>query len=168
MNMKNNIEEQEIVEQETNTTDNDTAIECEEQIALWQNKYMRLSADFDNFRKRTTKEQVMWRQHAQKEVLLPLLDIVDNFDRALARESTPEVKSWLDGFVLIRKSLDKLLHNFSVKRMDNYHTFDPVFHEALVQVDSPNHATGDIVEVVQPGYLINDSVLRPARVTIAK
>lgn len=178
--MKNNIEEQEsfeTVEQttpETHTQPDNVLMQCQEQLALWQDKYMRLNADFDNYRKRTAKEQVLWRQNGQKEILLPLLDIVDNFDRALKKDVASEQQAWQEGFILIRKALDKLLFQFGVEPMDNYQVFDPVFHEALAQVESPNHQAGAIVEVIQPGYLMKDtsinhtSVLRTAKVTIAK
>jgi len=142
--------------------------QCEQQLAEWQEKYIRANADFDNFRKRTAKDQALWRQQAQAEILVQLLEIVDNFDRALEKEATPETQAWLEGFMLIRKSFDKLLHAYGVERMNNYDTFDPQYHEALMHVDTPDHVSGNIVMVIQHGYLMNGIVLRPAQVTVAK
>jgi molecular chaperone GrpE len=142
--------------------------QCEQQLAEWQEKYIRANADFDNFRKRTAKDQALWRQQAQAEILGQLLEIVDNFDRALEKEAIPETQAWREGFVLIRKSFDKLLHAYGVERMNNYGTFDPQYHEALMHIDSPNHTSGDIVAIIQHGYLMHGTILRPAQVVVAK
>jgi len=118
------------------------------------------------------EQQRLWVGTAQAEILTDLLDIVDNFERALTehkkQEKTEENKSWIEGFALIYQSLIALLHKFGVEEITQHDTFNPVYHEALMQVDSPDHETGAIVDVMQKGYRLKDKVLRPAKVSVAK
>lgn len=150
---------------------------CKSSLQEWQEKYMRLSADLENFKRRMEKEQQLWREMAQADLLIPLLGIVDNFDRAMehkdkslaaAGSSIPEeLNSWVDGVAMIHGSLADFLVNAGVKEVF-YDTFDPSFHDALMQVDSDAHASGAIVDVMEKGYLLNERVLRPAKVSVAK
>lgn len=137
----------------------------------WTEKYLSLTADFQNYKKRVTQERTDWAQDAQKSVLLDLLAIIDNFERALEqekkREETAHV-SWLAGFEMIYQSLEKLLAKFGVQEITDFSVFNPKYHEALVQVDSDKHKSGDIVQVLQKGYTMHDKVIRPAIVSVAK
>lgn len=138
----------------------------------WKDKYIHVSADLQNYKRRVEKEQITWIQRAQADMLLPLLTIVDDFDRALSehhnRERTSELDQWLKGFELIGKELYKFLHSMGVTEIKDTVYFDPNLHEAIVQIESEQHNSGDIVDVLQKGFMIKDHVLRPAKVTVAK
>jgi len=145
---------------------------CKIEISEWKSKFVRLNADFENFKKRTLEQQRLWIGTAQAEIFADLLIIVDNFERALAehekQEKTLESKAWIEGFALIYQSLITLLRESGVEEIAKYGTFNPIYHEALVQVDSSDHASGDIVEIMQKGYSFKGKVLRPAKVSVAK
>jgi molecular chaperone GrpE len=137
----------------------------------WTDKYLSLTADFQNYKKRVTQERTDWAQDAQKQVLVDLLAITDNFERALAeekkREETAHV-AWLAGFEMIYQSLEKLLAKYGVQEISDFSVFNPKYHEALLQVESDKHTSGDIVQVLQKGYTMHDKVIRPAIVSVAK
>ena len=157
---------------ETNDTLQEELEDCKIEVAEWKDKFVRLNADFENFKKRMIEQQRLWIGTAQAEVLSDLLTIIDNFERALTehekQEKTPESKAWIEGFTLIYQSLVALLDKFGVEEITQHDTFNPTYHEALVQVDSPDHEAGSIVEVMQKGYRFKDKVLRPAKVSVAK
>ncbi len=138
---------------------------CQKELDNWKEKYIRAQADLDNFQKRVEKERLAWMSNAQAKVFVDLINIIDDFERAFANNNE---KSNEEGFSIIYKSLQKMLDKFDVNKMDNYQTFDPVFHEALIQIDSDAHESGQIVEVLQQGYLFKENVLRPAKVSVAK
>jgi len=143
---------------------------CNATIKEWQEKYMRLSADLENFKRRITKEQQMWREMAQADLLLKLLSIVDNFNRAMEhkeQQSPEELKSWVEGIAMIYGSFGEFLTSVGIKEVP-CEIFDPSHHDALMQVDSDEHESGAIVTVMEKGYMLNDRVLRPAKVSVAK
>lgn len=161
--------------EQTETTTNQLAeleqklVECQTQKDDFKDKFMRATADFANFKQRTEKEKALWIKTGQSALLTELLAVVDNFDRALtAQAPSDEVKAFVDGFGMINQELYKLLEKFGVKEIDQITTFDPELHEALVQIDAPDHESGAIVEVMQKGFELNGQVLRPAKVTVAK
>lgn len=145
---------------------------CKQVCNEWKDKYIHVSADLQNYKRRIDKEQTTWIQRAQADMLLQLLRIVDDFDRALSehynRERTPELDEWLKGFELIAKSLYKFLHEMDVVEIKDTVYFDPTEHEAIVQVASDKHASGEIVDVIQKGFTFKGQILRPAKVTVAK
>jgi molecular chaperone GrpE len=139
--------------------------------AEWTEKYVSLSADFQNYKKRIDHERVEWSQEAQRKVFLELLEIIDNFERALdveRKRETTEGVAWLAGFEMIYQSLEKLIHSFGVKEITDFSVFNPKYHEALMQVESADHTSGEIVQVLQKGYVMNDKVIRPATVSVAQ
>jgi molecular chaperone GrpE len=146
--------------------------ECKKELAYWKDQFLRSKADFENFKRRIEKEQTQWFQTAQAVLLFDLLNVVDDFDRAFEEKQKEgyslELKAWIEGFELIRKSLHKLLSKYDVKEIKIEAEFDPRIHEAVAQVDSPDHKAGQIVDVIQKGYTFKDAVLRPAKVTIAR
>jgi molecular chaperone GrpE len=140
-------------------------------VAEWTEKYLTLTADFQNYKKRVTQERVDWAQDAQKQVILDLLVIIDDFERALDQEKKREGQDGvpsLAGFEMMYQSLEKLLAKFGVQAITDFTTFNPKYHEALVQVASPEHASGAIVQVLQKGYTMHDKVIRPAKVSVAQ
>lgn len=148
----------------------DALQKCKEEVAAWKDKYIHVSADFNNFSARIVKERVQWSMNAKSEVLVGLLSIVDDFERALKECEKSEVatSSWVKGLQLIGKSLAKYLQECGVQEIETTGLFDPAKHEALTQVLSSDRESGMIVDVVQKGYLLKDTVLRPAKVTVAQ
>jgi len=139
------------------------------EAADWKNKYLYAIAELENFRKRMAKERKDILAYAGQEILYSLLEILDNFGRALETdrtESNPAVI--IEGIELIRKQLGAVLAKFGVKPIDALGSpFDPKLHEALQHVPSPDAKPGSIVHELQKGYMYRDRVLRPARVVIA-
>ena len=153
-----------------NLVDNEL-VKCQADLQQWKESMLRVSADFENFKKRTLREKSSWIDEARADVLLDLLGIVDNFDRAFSQPNSSGEQSfniWLQGFEMIRKSLYELLTRYEIKAIASGLPFDPQFHEAISQVDSSTVASGEVVETVQKGFLIKDRVLRPAKVVVAK
>lgn len=147
--------------------------QCRTELSTTQDKLARLMADFENFKRRSEKEKAQWMNSAQSVVLSDVIAIADDFDRALqeAKKSAAEnqaLSSWITGFELIHKSISKMLSKYGVEEMTDFSTFDPEKHEAIMHVDSPEHQSGAIVSVLQKGYLFKNSILRPAKVSVAR
>jgi len=146
--------------------------DSKKEIEQWKTLCLRAAADLENYKRRVEKDQALWYKQAQERVLLDLLKVVDDFDRAQEerqdQEPSEELKGWFEGFELIYKSFQKMLQQYDVDEIEQMTQFDPHLHEAVVQVDSPDHESGQIVEVLQKGYMFKDDVLRPAKVTVAK
>lgn len=154
------------------TSEQDTMHDTAKELAELQDKFVRVSADLANFQLRVVKERALWVAQAQAEVFKKVITIVDDFDRALHEHQkssdAASCQSWLAGFELIGKRLAKMLIDSGVREIDCSIPFDPHYHEAIVHVTVPEKKSGDIVEVLQKGYLFNDVVLRPARVSVAQ
>ena len=135
----------------------------------WHTKYLYAAAETDNARKRAAKERQELLRYAGKEILYHLLDICDNFSRALAadeKESDPKVI--VRGIEIIYKQVLALLDKSEVRRIPAKGSkFDPAIHEAIQQVPTADAAPGTVLEELQAGYHFRDRVLRPARVVIA-
>jgi molecular chaperone GrpE len=157
------VEEQEVKEVEVQESQVDEA--AQEQLA-------RLSADFQNYKKRVEKDRTLWIDRSRMDVLLPMLSVVDNFDRALndakKNDEQEAFKNWVQGFEMIRKALYDFLAQQKVVVIEQMQTFDPMLHEAVMQVESADHQSDDIVEILQAGFMYKDKVLRTAKVTVAK
>jgi molecular chaperone GrpE len=135
----------------------------------WKTKYLYILAELDNYRKRAIKERSELLKYAGQDVLYELLEIADNYNRALeADRNETDPRVIVDGLDIIRKQLAKLLEKFEVRPIATVGTaFDPARHEALQQVPTPDAAPGSVVVELQPGYTFRDKVLRPARVVVA-
>jgi len=145
---------------------------CEVELQEWKEKFVRVSADLENFSRRMEKDRARWMQMSQAKLIKDLLSVVDDFERVLQQQEKAELSSemqeWFSGFAMIGKSLHKLLQGYGLKEIEQTETFDPMIHEAMAQTESPDHESGQIVEVLQKGYLFHDEVLRPAKVRVAK
>jgi len=137
----------------------------------WKDQFLRVSADFQNYKRRVENERSELIKHAQVSIVEALLPFLDDVERALKvgkdQDISKEMKSWLEGLSAIEKNLKKRLEGLKIKEID-CSSFDPHLHEALVHVDSPNHKTGEIVEVFSKGYCLGDDVIRYAKVSVAK
>ena len=155
-----NQEQEEVVEEEITEAP-------EEQTNEWQDRFLRLSAEFENFKKRTSAEQVQWISRSQQKVIVDVLSIVDDFERAL-QQKTEENADLYVGIELIYKSFLTFLKKYKVEEIPTQGAFDPEQHEAIMQADSEEHESGTIVQAVQKGFMMNGHVIRHAKVIVAK
>ena len=169
---KETIENQEIQgTQERAAVESNELQACKTELEEWKNKCLRITADFDNYKKRMEKERIFWMHSAQSTLINDILAIVDDFDRASAQAHAtlkPEQQEWITGFDMIGKALYKMLAKYDVKEINYHATFDPLYHEAIAQIESPEHESGAVVQVLQKGFMHKDQVLRPAKVSVAK
>jgi len=127
----------------------------------------RMQAEFDNARKRATKEQQDYRDYALADVLKALIPVLDSFDRAL--QTSPEKSEFHAGVELIQKQLQDALARIGVKPIDaKGEQFDPRYHEAIEMVDTENAKDHEVLEELQRGYKLKDRLLRPAMVKVAR
>ena len=153
---------------EKETTQEDVVSQDKDYKAM----FLRVSADYQNFKRRAEKEKSVWIRTAQASILNSFLPIIDDIDRAMnsCKKEHEELasESWFGGFELIQKNLQKILTDLQVSEIDCSGAFDPHSHEALMHIDSEKHESGQIVEVINKGYLFNGEVLRHAKVSVAK
>jgi molecular chaperone GrpE len=136
-----------------------------------KDKYLRLMAEFDNFRRRTSKERLELMQTAGKEVIVSLLDVMDDCDRAEKQlQATDDVTQIKEGVQLIFHKLRNILQAKGLKAMDSVKTeFDVEKHEAITEVPVPdNSQKGKVIDEVQKGYYLNDKIIRFAKVVVGK
>lgn len=134
-------------------------------------EYLFLAAEFDNYRKRTLKEKAEIIKNGGENVLKGLLPIVDDFERGLkAAESEESAKSVTEGMTLVYHKLIKFMESMGVKEMETTDKdFDADLMEAIAQVPAPSeNMKGKVIDTVQKGYMINDKVLRHAKVAVAQ
>ena len=134
----------------------------------FKDRWLRKSAEFDNYRKRIERERREQADQAVVDLLQELLTVVDDFDRALT-VGGDEGGAYRKGVELIHGKLHDLLRKLGVKAMDVIGAdFDPNVHMAVMHEESPEHREGEVIGELQKGYLLNDRLLRPAMVKVAK
>ena len=183
MSNHNDNEENELIEEpqdqdnnQENVSDSENMSEAsaqpdlEEKLEKEKDRYIRLFAEFDNYKKRVIKERQDLIKYSDKDILESLLPVLDDFDRAITElEKKEDDLSVLEGVKLIYNKLfntlkDRGLTTIDVKAGDD---FNIDFHEAITQVPSPDESLkGKIIDVVQKGYLLHEKVIRYAKVVI--
>ncbi len=156
-----NVEAQEIPAEPT----------IEEQLADYKDRYMRLSAEFDNFRKRTRKEREDLIKTAGESVIVNMLPVVDDFDRALkAMDVATDLEPVKEGVVLIVNKFNEFLKRQGVVEIEAVgHSLNTDLHEAITQIPAPSKALkGKIVDVIQKGYRLNEKVIRYSKVIVGE
>lgn len=142
------------------------------EIAEEKERFLRLQAEFENFRRRTLKEKQESLQYGQQNLVKDLLSPVDNLERALGhveQNADADLQSVLQGVELVRREFLAALGKHGVKSVDPAgQAFDPAYHEAMGQVASSDVAPNGVVQVLQKGYMLQDRMLRPARVLVAR
>lgn len=143
-----------------------------DELAQLKDKYLRLAADFDNYKRRNLKERQELFNYGNENLIKELLPVVDNLERAIGHlrqaEEASEAKTLLEGVELTHRSLLTALTRSGVAEIEAAGSvFDPKLHEAVRQVESDEHAPGHVVEVLQTGYTLMDRLLRPALVVVA-
>lgn len=175
--MENTTEAEKEVPGAENQTDTRSSVEAnaagtaaisklQDELAEAKDKYVRLYAEFENHRRRTAKEKLEMISAANEQLVKALLPVVDDFERA--EKSLKEMSEKdASGILLIYQKLKKVLDQFGVKAMDVKGDFNPDLHEAITQVPVQDESQkGKIVDVVEKGYLLNDKVIRFAKVVV--
>ena len=156
---------------EAEAKEKDPLVEAQEQVAALNDKYLRLAAEFDNFRKRTIKEKADLILTGGEKVLSALLPVLDDLERARDNmQKATDVESLREGVEMIIGKLDKTLAAQGLKRMEPIGTlFDTDFHEAIAMVPVPeDEQKGHVIDCVQTGYLLGEKVVRHAKVVVGQ
>lgn len=132
-------------------------------------KYLRLYAEFDNFKRRTSKERIELLQTAGRDVIVDLLTVLDDFERAAkAMETATDIESIKEGVQLIHSKLKNILASKGLKEMNAKGTpFDADFHEAITNIPAPSDdLKGKVIDEIEKGYSLSDKVIRFAKVVV--
>ncbi len=136
-----------------------------------RDKYLRLAAEFDNYKRRTAKERMELVQTAGRETIQELLPVLDDFERAEKMlEQAQDTAAVKEGFELVINKLRSILNRMGLRRMESAgEPFDADLHEAITEIPAPNpEMQGAVVDVIQPGYYLNDKLIRHAKVVVGK
>ena len=158
-----------VADQETKTEDASEKMAAE--IAEWRDKYVRLSAEFDNYRKRTLKEKMDLMSSAGEDVIKSLLPVMDDLERALAAtEKASDVAAVREGVVLISNKLRDTLRGRGLAEIEAVgQELDTDFHEAVAKIPAQDETQkGRIIDVVQKGYKLNDKVIRHSKAVVGE
>ena len=185
MQEKENVEmEQEKVENNINTDETtvtpdgilDEIVETEAEkfeVALTEqkDKYLRLLAEFENYKRRTSKERIDLIQSAGKDILISLLDVLDDVDRAEKQiQNSDDIETQKEGIQLVFNKIRSTLYAKGVKPMESIQqVFDVEKHEAITEIPAPTKdLVGKVIDEVQKGYLLNEKIIRFAKVVVGK
>lgn len=136
-----------------------------EEEEAWSEKYTRLMADFQNFRKRTDKEKADVYSYANEKIMTDLLTVLDNFERALGSECRDD--AYAEGMKMIFKQFTDILTASGLEEIDAVgQDFDPNFHHAVLTDNNADFDSGKVTEVLQKGYKLNGKVIRPSMVKV--
>ena len=147
---------------------------CEDELKAWEDKYLRMHAEFENIKRRMERESEKSVAYAQEQFARDLLPVIDSLELALS--SIPDTEDGgSDHLAKLKEGVQLTLEQF-VKTFEKHHIkvveidggFDPNFHDAVMQVHSNEHESGQIVQVLQKGYMYKERLLRPAMVSVAK
>jgi molecular chaperone GrpE len=157
----------------TEDADNDIEKRLEDSEAeakMAHDRFLRVSAEFENYKKRAQREVDDFRKYANEAIFKELLTVVDNLERAVESSSDKcENGQLLEGIDLTLKEILKVFEKFSVKPIEALeHEFDPAVHQAVLQEASETHAENRVIREFQKGYTIHDRLLRPAMVVVSK
>ncbi len=166
----NTIEQDEnsSVEQESQATGNEVdTSDLEKQLQEEKDKYLRLYAEFQNYRNRTTKEKTEAYNNAIADCIKQILPVIDNFERALTQECADE--SYKSGMEMIFKNFMSILDKLGVKEIEALgKPFDPNVHHAIQQCESDEYESDIVCNVFQKGYTLNERLIRPAMVQVVQ
>jgi len=145
------------------------------EAAEYKDKYLRAHADFENAKKRLEKDKMNAVSYANESFAKDILAVMDSFESALSsmesvtQENASEVlEKMKEGVNLTYDQLKKILEKNHIKEVNCAGEFDPEVHQAIMQIESDGHEVGDVVQVMQKGYMIKDRILRPAMVSTCK
>ena len=149
--------------------EDDSLQKAKDEAQDWKDKYIRLMAEFDNFRKRVLKEKAELILNGSEKTVTAILPILDDFERALA-DNTDDPKAIKEGEELIFKKFQKILESLGIKKIETKDAdFNVDFHEAIAMVPGMGDGKkGKIIDCVQAGYTLNDKVIRHAKVAVGQ
>ena len=145
--------------------------EAQQMVSEERDKYLRLSAEFDNYRKRTLKEKAELIKNGGEKTLTAILPVLDDFERALKNmETSEETKAMKEGVELIFNKFNKIISQEGLQKIETEgRDFDVDFHEAIALIPAPSEdLKGKILDCVQTGYMLNEKVIRHAKVAVAQ
>jgi molecular chaperone GrpE len=134
-------------------------------------RFLRVSAEFDNYKKRSAREMSEFRKYANESLISDMLTVVDNIERAISTSSSDDKANSciIEGVSLTLKEILRVFDNFGVKPIESLNkTFDPNFHQAVMQEESEDHPENTVITELQKGYMIHDRLLRPSMVVVSK
>lgn len=152
------------------TEENETE-KLKSDLAEANDKYLRKVAEFENFRKRNLKEKMELIQTAGKDVIIDLLEVMDDCDRAQKQiEALPDTHEMKEGVLLVFNKLRNILQSRGLRAMECLHeTFDPDLHEAITEIAAPaEDQKGKVLDELVKGYYLNDKIIRYAKVIVGK
>ena len=153
--------------------DNDESI-LQDEIKDLKDQLLRSLAESENLRKRTAKEIEQIKKYGHISLLRDFLNVVDNMERAIKsstsdNQSETGIKNLIDGIEIVLKEMKSLLEKNQIKKIEPLHEkFDYNFHQAMFEAPSSDYEEGSIIEVIQPGYVLHDRLIRPAMVGVSK
>ncbi|MCB0516110.1 MAG: nucleotide exchange factor GrpE [Chitinophagales bacterium] len=174
-NMENELSEEQLIENENSVTTeeiinktDDVAEKLRQEVQEAKDKYLRLFSDFENMKRRTARERLELTQTASQDVIKELLPVIDDFERAFGAEGIDASKE--EGFGLIYHKLWRTLENRGLSKMDaKGQAFNPEFHEAITEISAPSEEMiGKVIDVIENGYLLNNKIIRYAKVVVGK
>jgi len=144
--------------------------EKENELKEHHDRLLRLAADFENYKKRTTKEKEEWTKFANEDLIRSILPFIDNLERAVNHaEKVSDTGVLIEGVRLTLQQLLQALNKFGLSTFESVgKPFDPTVHEAMLVVETDQHEPNQVLEEFQKGYLLKDRLLRPATVSVSK
>ena len=170
-------ENKETVKKETKSkksTTKDLKAEIEElniQLSEAKDKYLRLFAEFDNFKKRNIRERMDLLKNASQDAFSSLLPVIDDFDRAKnSADDDSSEESFSEGVLLVYNKLYSVLNNKGLKKMESTgEEFDPELHEAITKIPAPSEdMKGKVIDTIESGFYLNDKIIRYAKVVVGE
>lgn len=164
-----NSPKQEETSEEKNDNNTDELSKLQEKYDTLNNQYLRLAADFDNYRKRQAQERESLLKYGAENALKKMIEVLDNFERGeKALENVEDCEKCKESFNLVHKQVWDTLSKLGLEIIEaEGQTFDPNFHEAVMQTPTSEHPEHTIINELQKGYKMGDKVLRPSLVNVA-
>lgn len=164
-----NSPKQEETSDEKNDNNTDELSKLQEKYDTLNNQYLRLAADFDNYRKRQAQERESLLKYGAENALKKMIEVLDNFERGeKALENVEDCEKCKESFNLVHKQVWDTLSKLGLEIIEaEGQTFDPNFHEAVMQTPTSEHPEHTIINELQKGYKMGDKVLRPSLVNVA-
>lgn len=145
--------------------------ELEKDLADAKDKYLRLYAEFDNYKKRTVRERIEMMSTAARDTIAAILPVIDDFDRAKkSAEDDASSEVFSEGVALVYNKLHGIMKSKGVTAMEsNGESFDPELHEAITEIPAPSEELkGKVIDTIEKGYLLNEKIIRHAKVVVGK
>lgn len=162
------IEQKETNENQGSQAEEERIMELESDLSELKEKHLRLLAEFDNYKKRTSRERYELLNTASKDVLLALLPVIDDFERALKIGEASQEEGYAEGVRMIYSRLLNILQTQGLKAMESTgQTFDADLHEAITEVPADNPSLkGKVIDTIEKGYFLHDKIIRHAKVVV--